>query len=133
MSFILGGCCFTIYPLSITQVCDKIDPIFTTYVTSVLSFTYGIGSIIGPIISPVFMDVISPCAIYLYIMLCGILLASLGTYYKINNIGIVLFKDKKKKVDYIPMPANPIAAKDLDPRVPEKNFILKEKKKDKEK
>ena len=126
MSFILGGCCFTIYPLSITQVCDKIDPIYTTYATSILSCIYGIDSILGPVISPIFMDVISPSAIYLYIMLCGVLLGVLGIVFKVNKIGVSLMT-RKKKIEYVPMPATPIASKELDVRVSKSKNVDKEK------
>ncbi len=115
LSFVLGGFCFTLYPLSITQVCDKIDPIYTTYATSLLSLVYGIGCVLGPIISPIFMKA-APSALYFYIGIVGVLLGIIGVYYKIKRPKRTA---KKHKAEYVPLPATAPTASELDPRAPE--------------
>jgi MFS family permease len=47
--FIIGGLCFSIYPLSASLVCEKIKPSQIISATSIMLFTYCIGSTISPI------------------------------------------------------------------------------------
>lgn len=115
LSFILGGLTFTIYPLSITHMCDKIEPIYITYATSILSLTYGVGSVIGPLISGQVMEYISPSALYLYIAGVAGILAILGIYYKIKR---PISTPSLEKSEYIPL-AGGAPSSELDPRTQE--------------
>ncbi|MBN2479221.1 MAG: MFS transporter [Parachlamydiales bacterium] len=113
-SFFLGGFTFTIYPLSINQVCDRIDSTYISYVMGILSLLYGIGAMTGPIICSFFME-ITPLFLYLYILLTCALLALIGMYFKAKSPKAVLADDK---TEFVPMTSTaPIS--ELDPRVTE--------------
>ncbi len=131
LSFLLGGCAFTVYPVSITQVCDRIDQKYISYVIGLLSLIYGIGAILGPVISAYIME-IHVSGLYLYIGLLGLLVGSLGIYYKLKKPKTL---SPEEKNEYIPIPptTTPIIP-ELDPRMAkniENNWIVKNKKKSK--
>lgn len=48
--FLIGGLCFSIYPMSASLVCEKIKPAQIISATSIMLFTYCIGSTISPVI-----------------------------------------------------------------------------------
>lgn len=73
--FILGGFCFTIYPLSITYCCDFFSPAGITSVTCAALIIYGIGCVLGPIITPLVMELTSPSGLFLAFSIYGMLLA----------------------------------------------------------
>ena len=84
--FLLGGSCFALYPLSLSQAYDSLTPNYHTYVTSRLSLIYGAGSIIGPLLASFFIKILNPSALFIYIGLQAILL---------SIIGLVLIKREK--------------------------------------
>ena len=46
--FAMGGLTFTLYPLSISEVCDRLQPEDITKATGMLLLAYGIGAVMGP-------------------------------------------------------------------------------------
>ncbi len=67
-SFILGGCSFSLYTLSIALVNDVIKISQIVSVSGFLLFAYSAGSVLGPIIAALFMDFVSIKALYGYMM-----------------------------------------------------------------
>jgi len=112
-TFLLGGLCFTLYPLSITQVCDKINPSQISYVIGILSLIYGLGAIIGPVISSVVVTEVSSSAIYLYIGIIACIFGFIGIFsvYKRPKPTPV-----EEKNDYVTLSISSPVAAELDPR-----------------
>lgn len=79
-SFILGGFLFTIYPLSINQVCDRVAEHHIHCAVARLSLVYGLGAILGPLIVPFFIMHLSYPALYLYLFSAVVILLLLGAY-----------------------------------------------------
>ena len=66
-SFILGGLSFTIYPVSIAQVCDHLEHGNIVNITGALLFAYGVGAILGTPIVALLIENFSSSAIFYYI------------------------------------------------------------------
>jgi MFS family permease len=77
-SFFLGGCGFTLYTLSITNVCDGLKPTEMISANAILLFVYGLGSILGPLIASFFMDLLSVRFLYLYFTIASGMLVVIG-------------------------------------------------------
>ncbi len=111
-SFVLGGLSFTLYPLAMTQVCDRIEPENITAVTSVLLFVYGLGAVIGPLLAPFFMAEMGPLALYPVI---GFTTGFLGLFGIVSRF----FRKKipkKEQESYVSLPPTTPIACDMDPR-----------------
>ena len=54
--FLIGGFSFTLYPISIALVCDAIAHKHIVKATGVLLFSYGIGSVLGPLMVSMLME-----------------------------------------------------------------------------
>lgn len=72
--FLFGGFVFSIYPLSITYCCDSFSSAGITGVTCAALLIYGIGCILGPIISPIVMHSTSPNGLFLYSAILSLIL-----------------------------------------------------------
>lgn len=79
-SLLLGGCLFTIYPLSINQVCDRIESEDICKVVGLLSLIFGVGAVIGPLLVPSFISLMGYPSMYLFILLANAILLSMGIY-----------------------------------------------------
>ena len=55
LSFLVGGFCFTIYPLAISHTGDYVEPSLAVTAITVLTVVYGCGSIIGPVVLPIYL------------------------------------------------------------------------------
>lgn len=117
LSFILGGFCFTIYPLSITQAVDRVDIDNITVITGVLLFAYGIGSVLGPLIAPLFMTQIGPIALFGFIAGSACILGVVGLYSSLFHPQV----PAEDQGEYVPLPPTTPVAYDMDPRAPEEN------------
>ena len=114
--FLLGGFAFTLYPLSITQVCDRLQANDITKATGVLLLAYGIGAVVGPILAPVCIHSFQPGGLFIFITGVTALLSIVGVWTIYFKPPIPL----EDQADYVPLPpaATPFAY-DLDPRAPE--------------
>lgn len=111
-SFIIGGLLFTLYPLSITQVCDHIDHSHITTATALLLIAYGFGSVLGPIISSFVIGFIGINAIFLYFVVVLGVLGILGIYATIKRPIVPI----EEQTEFQSMPnVTPVAA-EMDPR-----------------
>lgn len=112
LSFLIGGFLFTLYPLSITQVCDHFDHSHITTATALLLIAYGFGSILGPITSSVAIEVFGLNAIFLYfVSLLGIL-CLVGIYSTIQRPIVPL----DQQTDFLSLPNVTPVAYEMDPR-----------------
>jgi MFS family permease len=56
LCFFIGSVSFAIYPISISHASDHVDSSKTVAVISIITLFYGIGSMLGPIITTAFID-----------------------------------------------------------------------------
>ncbi|MEC7839086.1 MAG: MFS transporter [Chlamydiota bacterium] len=113
VSFLLGGLCFTLYPLSLTQACDRIHPKALTSLTAVLLLAYGIGAVIGPLIAPMFMLPFGIDGLYVYIATLAALLSVIGL---VTIVGVKPIPEEEQN-EFVALPNISPVAYDMDPRV----------------
>lgn len=110
--FFLGGFAFTLYPLSVTQVCDHLDHSDITTAMALLLIAYGLGSVGGPTTSALLVSELGITSIFLYLsVLLGILL-TLGLISALQRPIVPL----KEQSDFIPVPTATPVAYEMDPR-----------------
>jgi MFS family permease len=63
---VLGGCFFCIYPLCVKFVFDQMDTEKTLSAMSTLLIIFSFGSVLGPIIGSLFMELIAPWGLFLF-------------------------------------------------------------------
>jgi len=110
--FFLGGFAFTIYPLSVTQVCDHFDPAVITTAMSLLLIAFGLGSVGGPITTAYLVAEFGISSIFIYFSL---LLASLLVVGAITSIQRPIVP-LEEQTDFIPVPTATPVAYEMDPR-----------------
>lgn len=81
--FLFGGCAFVIYPLSISHASDFLEENEVIGAIGVITISYGVGSVIGPVIITNFMSVVGPFGLFAMV----ILLSSILCVYTIYRIG----------------------------------------------
>lgn len=111
-SFLLGGIIYTLYPLSLSQVCDRISHADLVGVTSLLLIVYGIGSTIGPLTAPLLMVPFGTEGLFIYYALISVLMTVVGI------ISIALHQPEKAEhqQDYVPLTPVTSVVYELDPR-----------------
>lgn len=72
-----GGACFVFYPLSISYACDEVQPQDIVSTTGAVLLAYGIGSVLGPIISSYGMRLMGDNALFGFFSLISLGLAVL--------------------------------------------------------
>jgi MFS family permease len=75
IAFLVGGFSFTLYPVALTYVCERLDESQITKATALLLIAYGVGSLLGPIICSLFVSYFGMNAIFCYL---GIVLSFVG-------------------------------------------------------
>lgn len=108
--FVFGGMAFTIYPVSISLACDKLDRNQIIAGTQGVLLAYSIGATIGPFVAPLFMHLLGSNGLFYYIITINLLLS-------------VFLSWKKSKVPSIPqednfivMPQTSPVTAEMDPR-----------------
>lgn len=120
--FILGGMSFTFYPVALSIVCDSLRSAHIVSVSQGLSIAEGIGSIVGPVIAPPFMEFFGNKGLLIYFAITATCL-----------IGFLVYRIlKRERISHnhfvVAMPTTPMAA-ELDPRgeeIENKNSPTKE-------
>ncbi len=98
---IFGGISFTTYPLSIALTCDYFSSKNVIGVTASLLIMYGIGCILGPLLSPIFMSKFGPSGLFLFlsfISLAFLIICTIRTSQK------PYAKDYENQGEYISLP-----------------------------
>ena len=112
LSFLFGGFSFTLYPLSISQACDRIEPKNIVSATGGLLLSYGVGAIFGPLIAPFPMTWFGSRGLFFFFALFSGILA-LFTLERLIKTPPV---PEEEKLPYANVPrTSPIVA-ELDPR-----------------
>lgn len=112
LAFLLGGFCFTLYPLSITHVADRFGSNDITSITAVLLFVYSIGSVCGPLVAPFLIDTIQPDGLFVYIGLMAAILSCVGCYSLTRYRSV----PKTEQGDFVPLSGQSPLGPELDPR-----------------
>jgi MFS family permease len=90
--FLLGACCFALYPIAITLACDLLPNEKIVSATEVMLLSYSAGSVIGPILVLAFHEYEHGLILYL-----GLCLIATCLY--------LLFKSTEKApIDHYPLP-----------------------------
>lgn len=120
-AFVLGGLTFTLYPISIAQVCDRLSQNSLTSATGILVLAYGGGAVIGPLISPVFIHFMGYKGLYVSLIFFALFLSVFGlaTYNPLRRT--------VHKKTWVPFGKTTPVAYELDPRVKESLPEKKEK------
>ena len=105
---IYGGFCFTIYPLSASQVNDLADPNRLVQVAAGLLIAYGIGASIGPVLAAQSMAMYGPTGFFLFII--GI--NSVLILFTIIRI-IQRHRGEKAKAPFMPLGGIGVSSKQL--------------------
>ena len=112
LSFLIGGVLFTLYPLSITQVCDHLDHSHITRATALLLIAYGSGSVLGPIASSAMVEVFGINAIFPYFAMLLVGLGLVGLYSVIRRPIVPL----DQQMDFLPLASVTPIVCEMDPR-----------------
>jgi len=110
--FLFGGFSFTLYPLSITYCCDFYSSSGITSVTCAALIIYGIGCILGPLISPLVMEMTKPSGLFLYSAILSLFLAIFAFWRQTR----LPHQPDETKESYQAMPNISPKAAELDPR-----------------
>lgn len=78
LAFILGGITFTIYPLSVALVCDRVKQKGMTHIAGVLLLAYSIGATIGPLAASWIMAFLGASGLYYFIGVNALFLGLFG-------------------------------------------------------
>lgn len=113
MFCILGGAVFAIYPISISLMCDRVSHDRTIAATQGMLLAYGIGSVSGPLLAPLFISDERQLGMFLFMaIIC------FATIIIIS--GRVIVDDAPpadEKQDYVPTPpVQSATVSELDPR-----------------
>lgn len=111
--FFFGGCAFTLYPLSISHMCDLIPPNKVVEASQGLLVFYGIGAVIGPIVSPVFVSFFGIEGLMIYFITTSAFYILFITWRRTQKPAPAL-KDQQEFVS-VPTGAGSVLS-ELDPR-----------------
>lgn len=73
LTLLLGGCVFTIYPVSISYACDSLESHDIVSGTQTLLLAYSIGAMVGPLVASVMMSYLT-WGLFIYLILCCLML-----------------------------------------------------------
>lgn len=111
LCFLIGGLSFALYPLGISQACDRLRPEEITGATALLLVSYGIGSVISPILASYFI-LIWPVLLFAFYLLFAAVLAVIGLYSMRSRESVPLAEQGL----FVPMPSTTVVTAELDPR-----------------
>lgn len=109
---LFGGISFTLYPLSITYTCDYFSERNIVGITCALLIIYGTGCIVGPLISPFFMNLFGPSGLFLFVsIVCAVyIIFAMWRFLHARR------PTEEEQSDYLPLPRATSLAFLLDPR-----------------
>ena len=111
--FLLGGLVFTLYPLSITEVCDRLQPHDLTKATGMLLLTYGVGAVLGPLIAPACINTFPTYGLFLFVLINASVLVFMGLRSFVRSSAV----PEELQADFVSLPRVSPVAYELDPRV----------------
>ncbi len=109
---LFGGISFTLYPLAITYTCDHFSEKKVIGITCSLLLIYGVGCIVGPLISPFFMSYFGPSGLFLYMSILCALFIVICMWRVLHSKPL----SEDEQSDYLPLPRATSMALYLDPK-----------------
>lgn len=109
---LFGGVSFTLYPLAITYTCDHFLEKKVIGITCSLLLIYGVGCIVGPLISPFFMSYFGPSGLFLYMSILCALFIVICMWRVLHSKPL----SEEEQSDYLPLPRATSMALYLDPK-----------------
>ncbi|MCB1073069.1 MAG: MFS transporter [Chlamydiales bacterium] len=109
---LFGGISFTLYPLAITYTCDHFSDKKVIGITCALLLVYGVGCIVGPLISPFFMSYFGPSGLFLYMSILCALYIVICMWRVLHSKPL----SEEEQSDYLPLPRATSIALYLDPK-----------------
>lgn len=113
LAFVFGGFSFTLYPVSISHACDYLQGSDIVAATQGLLLANGLGSIVGPVIVPGFINMIGPLGLFVYFILILGVLAVFFSWRRKKKSGPPV----EEQQEFVPMSRNSHVVNELDPRV----------------
>ncbi|MBI3211274.1 MAG: MFS transporter [Simkania negevensis] len=108
---LFGACAYILYPLSISYTSSFFSGKKVVSVSSALLIVYGIGSVLGPLISPFFMEMLGPKALFLYISFLSLFFFLLGLWRIFRTKPL----SEEEQGDYLSLPHTTSLPFYLDP------------------
>ena len=108
--FVFGGLSFTFYPVALSIVCDSLRSAHIVSVTQGLSMVEGVGSIVGPILAPPFMQFFGVMGLSIYFICVSTCLILFLMYRRFKKA-----KNGHHNYFVVALHTTPVAA-ELDPR-----------------
>lgn len=112
LTLLLGGCTFTIYPLSISYACDNLDNKDITGGIQTLLLAYSIGAMSGPLIASLFMSYLN-WGLFIYLIICSISLIILLSWRR------TVSEASPQEDHFITLTQNTPIMMEIDPRADE--------------
>ena len=112
---VFGGLLFAIYPVSVARAHDVFEPKDVVRVSSALLLVYGVGSIIGPVLSAMVMETSgSSFGLYYYFTGCALLFGLFALVLRsAEHVEII---PAEEQVDFVIMKKTSVVAMHMDPR-----------------
>ena len=112
LTLLLGGCTFTIYPVSISYGCDSLESKDIVSGTQTLLLAYSLGAMIGPLLASILMAT-SPWWLMGYISICCSTLIAILSWRK------AVSAPNQQEDNFISITQNTPIIIEADPRVSE--------------
>ncbi len=78
LAWFFGGFSFTLYPLSMAYVCEKVPEEQLISATGGFVLSYGLGAIVGPLCAPIAMDLFGPAGLFYFLSFISLFLGLFG-------------------------------------------------------
>lgn len=117
---VFGGCIYILYPLALAQTNDSLTPDQFLGASGGLVLIYGIGAIIGPILSSLAMDRFGPSGLFWLMAVIGIGLALTATL----RMAYGPTMEVEDQTPYQMVPRTTVVAMEMDPRLEDEQFLF---------
>lgn len=115
LSFLLGGMTFCLYPIGISHACDRVKKNQIVSATQTLLLSWGTGATLGPIIAPIFNQVIPEYGVVIFIIATTVPLSVFVLWRK----QIIPSASEEQKQDAIFVTTLSPVTNEMDPRADE--------------
>lgn len=112
LSFIFGGVSFTLYPIGISHTCDYLDGKQIIAATQGLLLANGIGSILGPVMVPSFINMFGPEGLFVFFGLIAAILSIFFSWRRTQTSPTPVAEQQ----EFVAMPKTTPLVTNLDPR-----------------